>query len=202
MKGLWGRINRTRHRVNGSFYCPGCRQTVGCLKMETVRISRILFVPVRRRVVDSGLVKCPLCGGVFEQAVTAFSPAVSRAGFKPALVTVMLLMLDVDGSDAVGMGAISRIVAEVTGESLDPEAMALEIERLLAEKDALGDQLRAIAPYLTNPEKRLILESAWRVAHADGNASEKEMALMRRIASLLEVPDAICRRVTGDMDQG
>lgn len=168
--------------------------------MDTVRTTRMLFVPVYRRVADSGLVKCPLCGGVYGRHMTAFSPSVSRDGLKPALVTVLLLMMDANkNGNGVEMAVFSRIVAEVTGKDMEPEAIRLETRRLLSEKDALGDQLRVIAPYLANAEKRMILESALRVAHADGNASEKEMDLMRQIGTLLEVPDSIYRRVTGEI---
>ncbi|GEM_PF-2939306 len=167
--------------------------------METVRITRILFFPVYRQVGDSGKVKCPLCGGVFERQVTAFSPSVSREGLKPALVTVMLLMMGADeGEPTVAMDGFFRIVSDVTGDDMDPETLRLEARRLQGEKDALGDQLRAIAPYLSNAEKRMVLESALRVAYADGDVSQNEEALMRLIAKLLEVPDSIYRRVTGD----
>ncbi|BCS99236.1 hypothetical protein DSLASN_48680 [Desulfoluna limicola] len=202
MNVLWGRRDSYRYRARGEFYCPGCRQTVGCLAVETVRVTRILFLPVYRQVGDSGKVKCPICGGVFERQVTAFSPAVSREGLKPALVTVMLLMMDVDeGENRVEMAVISRVVAEMTGSAMGPEVIEREAERLRSDVDALGNQLAAIAPYLTNAEKRMILESAWRVAHADGHAPEKEMALMRQVALLLEVPDSIYRRVTGDTER-
>lgn len=166
--------------------------------METVRITRILFLPVYRKVADSGKVKCSLCGGVFERQVTAFSPSVSRAGLKPALVTVMLLMVGADeGEPNAAMDGFFRIVSDVTGEEADPEALRLEARRLQGGKDVLGDQLRAIAPYLSNAEKRMILESALRVAYADGDVSENEEALMRLIAKHLEVPDSIYSRVTG-----
>jgi len=170
--------------------------------METMTVTRVLGVPVHRRTEDSGLVTCSLCGGVFDQHVTAFSPTVSRKGLKPALLAVLLVMMDADMTEdkaeaCAEMALVSRIVAEVTGQSLDPEAIRLETRRLLAEQDALGHRLKAITPYLTNAEKRMLLESGLRVAHADGNASEKEMALMRRIALLLEVPDSLFRRVTG-----
>lgn len=159
----------------------------------------MLFVPVYRQVADSGLVKCPQCGGVYGRHMTAFSPSVSREGLKPALVTALLLMMDVNKrEDGVTMALVSRIVAEVTGREMGPETIREESRRLRSETDALGDQLRAIAPYLNNAEKRMILESALRVAHADGDVSGKEKDLMRQIASLLEVPDSIYRRFAGE----
>jgi uncharacterized tellurite resistance protein B-like protein len=171
--------------------------------METVQTTRMFFLPVYRRATDSGLVKCALCGGVYGRHMTAFSPSVSRAGVNPALVTVLLMMLDASGSDSgVELDVVARIVAEVTGREMGPEAIRQETRRILSETDALGDELRAIAPYLTNAEKRMILESALRVAHADGVASEKEMGLIGQIASLLEVPDSIYRRVTGNTGFG
>ena len=170
--------------------------------METMTVTRVLGVPVLRRSEDSGLVKCAICGGVFDRHVTAFSPMVSREGVKPGLLAVLLGMMAVDMPEdkaeaSVEMAVVSRIVAEVTGEVMAPEVMHGEARRLRAEPDVLEQRLKAIAPYLTNAEKRMLLESALRVAHADGNASENEMALMRRIASLLEAPDALYRGVTG-----
>ncbi|WP_300667325.1 TerB family tellurite resistance protein [Desulfoluna sp.] len=196
MNFLLRRDERHSYKARGTFYCPGCRQTVACLVVTTVTVTRLLWIPVYRRALNSGLVKCPLCGGVFGREVTAFSPSVSRDGLKPALVAVLMLMMEADES-RLEMSVVSRIVAEVTGQEVCSESIHAEIQQLLAEKDALGDRLRAIVPYLTNAEKRLILESAFRVAHADGQASEKKMALMDQVASLLRVPDSIYKRVVG-----
>lgn len=169
--------------------------------METVTTTRFLLLPLYRRVVDSGLVTCPGCGGVFDGDVTAFSPSVSRAGFKPALLTVLLLMMHAGEGDRGEVAAVvSRIVADVMGESLDVEGMKRKTKHLCSKKDAMGQELSVIAPYLTNGEKQMVLESALQVARSGGDASEKERALLHRIVSLLDVPDAIYRRVMGDVE--
>ncbi|VVS90489.1 co-chaperone djla n-terminal [Desulfoluna spongiiphila] len=201
MKFLFGRSDRYRCIPRGEFYCPGCRQTAVCLGMDTLTVTRVLGVPVHRRSKDSGLVKCGICGGVFDRDVTAFSPTVSREGLKPALLAVLLAMLsaDMEGENAeacVEVAVVSSIVAEVTGEAADPEALRNEARHLKDDPGALDQRLKVITPYLTNAEKRMLLESALRVAHANGDASEMEMALIQRIAGLLDVSDALFRGVT------
>ena len=200
---LWGRSKKYRYRAHGRFYCPGCRQTVTCLHMEIVRVSRFLIFPLFRSAGDAGLVKCPLCDGVFDRGVTAFSPEASKKGLEPALLTVLLLMMEAsDGDRCVESAVVSRILTEVTGEGMDPSEMAKEIRVLLERQDPLGDALSPIALYLTNGDKRLVLESALCVAHSDGYASEKEMALMRQIAGELGVSESVYERITDGCAMG
>ena len=165
--------------------------------METVRVSRFLIFPLFRSAGDAGLVKCPLCGGVFDRGVTAFSPEASKKGLKPALLTVLLLMMDAsEGDRGVESAVVSRILTEVTGEGMDLSEMDRRSQVLMESEDPLGDALSPIALYLTNGEKRLVLESALCVAHSDGYASKKEMALMQTIARQLGVSESVYHRIT------
>ncbi|VFQ42672.1 hypothetical protein MSL71_2930 [Desulfoluna butyratoxydans] len=195
--GFFGRSTGYRYTPLGEFYCPGCRQTSECQSMETLTVIRLLGVPVRTRSEDAGLVRCLRCGGVFDRDVTAHSPTVTRDGLKPALLAVVLAMMDPHGEEGEGencpKGAgVSQFIEDVTGVVMDADAMALETRRYKAYPDALGERLKRIAPYLANAEKRMLLESAHRVAQAMGYVSG-QAALLQRIASLLEVPDSLVR---------
>lgn len=191
--GLFGRSTGYRYTPLGEFYCPGCRQTSECQSMETLTVIRLLGVPVRTRSEDAGLVRCLRCGGVFDRDVTAHSPTVTRDGLKPALLAVVLAMMDAHGEGNCSKGAVdSQFIEDVTGVVMDADAMARETRRYEADPDALGERLKRIAPYLANAEKRMLLESAHRAAQAMGYVSG-QAALLQRIASLLEVPDSLVR---------
>ncbi len=169
--------------------------------MATVTTTRFLLFPLFRRVVDSELVSCAGCGEVFHKGVTAFSPSISKAGLKPALLTVLLLMMNASGGERREVAAlVSRIVADVMGESMDAESVARQTDGVRLKKEAMDQELSLIAPYLTNGEKRMVLESALQVACFGGDASDIERALIHRIVSLLDMPEAIYRRVIGDAD--
>ena len=198
MSSFWGKSEKVKVKPCGTFYCPACRQTSECQRVERVEVTRVLFVPVKQASEGTGMVKCRRCGSVFEEEVTHHSPDISREGLVPALVSAMLTMMVVDGhTDERELALAARIVSDFTGEAVYPQTLKREAESRYSRSD-LDERLATIAPYLTNGEKRTILDSAFRVAHADGVVTPEEEALLSHMASVLDFPETLFRKLLAE----
>ncbi len=77
----------------------------------------------------------------------------------------------------------------------DADQVIAEAEKDHAQSVDLFRYLKIIGPRFTETDREALIEMMWEIAFADGELSPYEAQLLRRIAGLLGVPDA----VSGDL---
>jgi len=77
----------------------------------------------------------------------------------------------------------------------DADQVIAEAEKDHAQSVDLFRYLKVIGPRFTESDREALIEMMWEIAFADGQLSPYEAQLLRRIAGLLGVPDA----VSGDL---
>lgn len=85
--------------------------------------------------------------------------------------------------------ALGRPPLNVAAE--DAERVIAEAEKDHAQSVDLHRYLKIIGPRFEQAERETLIEMMWEIAYADGELSPYEAQLLRRIAGLLGVPDAV-----------
>lgn len=172
----------------GNFYCPECR----CTRAYTIKQQKNYFVffclPLFPLETVGEYVECADCKNSFRKNVLESSPETTRAEFHPSMKRIMILMLLADGNvNAAEIEIIKDIYERVAGYALSDQEIKEEIETASRENLRVNEYLKKVTPYLNNPGKARVIESAYYVASADGALRKEEEALMDEISQALNM---------------
>jgi glutaminase len=113
------------------------------------------------------------------------------------MLDCMVAITLADGEiEAPEIASMAEAYAEIMGEQPDPQALqtlvaATQTQGAEAPFDALLERLRQELPLLDDNGRELILESAFRVACADGEIEPEEDLQLRAIARALAINEGV-----------
>lgn len=108
-----------------------------------------------------------------------------------AMAAILVAAARSDGSyDAAERAMISRILSQRYGLNVS-EASALRERAELTDQQSsdLVRFTRAIKMAVPHEERVSVIEAVWEIAYADGQRSDEESSLVRRLAGLLYIED-------------
>lgn len=129
----------------------------------------------------------------FNALSNIISPEDTGASEEDLPQAAAVLLLEMAAADHESDPAELQAVQQAMGRAFDLDADELErlIERahgLQKESVSLHDYTRQLRLGLEPEQRAALIESLWRVAHADGRIDRYEEHLLRRLADLLGVP--------------
>lgn len=174
----------------GDFFCPECK-TERAYRLKTVRtFYTLFFVPLIPGKVHGRYVECRDCGATFREDVLGLDPAAEeariRAEYYEALKTVMVLMVLADGEVRDSeIEYIRKYCSDVTGKEESPEEIRKAVEVVRNEGRSVSEHLSAVAPYLNDQGREIIIKAAFTAAFADSEPDAGEVGFLIEIGEAL-----------------
>lgn len=122
--------------------------------------------------------------------------------YAQAVQLAMIRVMLADGSvDPQEVRRIAEVYHELTGAEVSAEVIQAKATLALSGGRDLGAALSELAPHLSDEGKATVLESALRIAVADGAFEASERALLEEIAAALGVSETQMREAVAGLTQ-
>ena len=190
---IWGSKARTFTERQGNFYCPECGDYKDYKFIKVKKYFTLYFIPLFPTSDLGEYVECSECKSTFKESVLEHDPEEKektiRGLYWTACMNIMISIALADGEPKDS--EIEKIIDtfENIGEARLEKDTLLGLIRVVREgKSSVSDMAAAVAPYLNDQGKEVILRGAIGISKADGIVQAEELSLLHSLSDDLLLP--------------
>jgi uncharacterized tellurite resistance protein B-like protein len=200
---IWGSKGRTATIASGEFHCPDCSDYKLYKHQKVKRWFTLYFIPVFPMEDLGEYIECGDCKSTYKNNVLENDPKKKQeqiqALFVAATRDIMLKIILADG--VVEDSEIDQVIktfALVTKREISLEQVTSAIEDLQKDGSDIKKYAGAIAPFLNDVGKEMVLRGAIAVAKSDGVVHEEELKMLHSLALAVDLPRAYANGIFGE----
>ncbi len=185
----------------GQFSCPQCQAPSPFEKRRAKQWGHLYWIPIIPMKEMPPYVECQTCRNTYIERVLDDAPGPDIAAeFERAASLIMAKMVLADGVvDASELSAMRNILAQVTGASVEPEAVDKIVAAAQSDKRSAGEIAAEFGSSLNSEGQELVLKAVLMIAAADGDFSSEEKDLAFQIGQAMGMSRAHMKGVYAEV---
>ena len=177
------------------FYCPECDDYKNYEFKKVKKYFTLCFIPLFQTSDLGEYVECGECKSTFKENVLKYDPKARdleiRGLYLSAARDIMISIALADGK--IGNTEFEQIInsfEKITQIKLEKTVLLDAIRNLKMREHSISQISEAIAPYLNDQGKEIVLRAAITISKADGAIQDEELNLLHSLSDSLLLPKA------------
>ncbi len=190
----------------GQFDCPQCEGQKRYRHRKVTKFFTLYFIPLIPLGSAGEYVECMTCKGTFVTKVLNYKRSTGNDQFlseyEKAMKHTMVLMMLADGIiDDNEMLMVQKIVNKFGHNDVTLPELKDYVDEVQRNPEDVSTYLKKVTPGLNEHGKEVIVKCAYAVAASDGHVDPTEIALIHKIAEVMEMSSSHLKGILADMTE-